>query len=483
MRHYYSPDEVRLAEAPLLQSLPPGVLMRRAAYGLARVVIAELQARTGGVVGRQVCILVGSGDNGGDGLWAGSMLRRRGVAVSAVLLQPDQAHAEGLAALRRAGGRVTSTPGNPDIVIDAVVGISGRGPLRPDAARLVESIEAPIVAADTPSGVDPETGAVDGPAVRAAVTVAFGARKPVHVLAVPYCGRVELVDIGLDLPTPGLAGVSAFEPSDVGAAWPIPTAEDDKYSQGVVGVAAGSDTYPGAALLCTGAAVAATSGMVRYAGSAAPEVVSHYPEVVASSDLDSAGRVEAWVIGPGFGTGVASRSWLEEILATDLPVVVDADALTILASSPELVRGRLAPTLLTPHAGEFERLAGSAPGPDRVSAVRRLASEWRVTVLLKGRATVIADPDGRVLINDAGGSAASTAGSGDVLAGILGALVASGMPVAEAAACGSRVHALAAATAAHGAGGEFAAPISAGPLLAAIPDAIRLVRSITHRSV
>ncbi len=492
MRHYYTPDEVRLAEAPLLRSLPPGVLMRRAAYGLARVVVAELHSRTGGVVGRQVCILVGSGDNGGDGLWAGSMLRRRGVAVSAVLLNPDHAHVEGLAAFRRAGGRVTSTPGNPDIVIDAIVGISGRGPLRPDAARLVESIEAPIVAADTPSGVDPETGAVDGPAVRAAVTVAFGARKPVHVLAVPYCGRVEFVDIGLDLPVTSVelaegvirqAVVSAFEPFDVGAAWPIPTAEDDKYSQGVVGVAAGSDKYPGAALLCTGAAVAATSGMVRYVGSAAPQVVSHYPEVVAASDLDSAGRVESWVIGPGFGTGGASRTWLEEVLASDLPVVVDADALTIAASSPELVRGRSAPTLLTPHAGEFERLTGSAPGPDRVSAVRRLASDWGVTVLLKGRATVIADPNGRVLVNDAGGSAASTAGSGDVLAGILGALVASGLPVSEAAACGSRVHALAAATAAHGAGGEFAAPISAGPLLAAIPDAIRLVRSIASRSV
>ncbi len=477
MRQYYTPDQVRAAEQPLLDALEPGVLMRRAAFGLATVVAAELLARTGGVFGRRVCVLVGSGDNGGDGLWAGAMLRRRGAVVHAVLLSPDRAHREGLAAFRRAGGRVRTAPGRADIVIDAIVGISGSGPLRPNAAQLVEQIDAPIVAADIPSGVDPLTGAVDGPAVRAAVTVAFGARKPAHVLAVPYCGRVEVVDIGLSLPQPS---VSSLEPADVGSLWPIPGAEDDKYSQGVVGVVAGSDRYPGAALLCTGAAVAATSGMVRYVGSAAAEVISHYPEVVAASELGSSGRVQGWVVGPGFGTGDESTSWLTEILASDLPVVLDADALTIVASSPDLVRGRSAPTLLTPHAGEFQRLTGDAPGPDRVEAVRALADRWSVTVLLKGRATIIADPKGRVMVNDAGGSAASTAGSGDVLSGILGALLASGLDPATAAACGARVHALAAASAAHGDAGEFAAPISAGPLLASVRDAIRIVRSVTQ---
>nr|WP_296779337.1 NAD(P)H-hydrate dehydratase [Rhodococcus sp. (in: high G+C Gram-positive bacteria)] len=476
MRYYYTPDQVRAAERPLLDALPPGVPMRRAAHGLAGVVASELIARTGGVFGRSVCVLVGSGDNGGDGLWAGAILRARGVAVGAVLLTPERTHAAGLAAFRAAGGRIVTAPGSEDIVVDAIVGISGRGPLREDAAALVAAIDAPIVAADIPSGVDPTTGSVDGPAVHAAVTVAFGARKPAHVLAVPYCGRVELVDIGLSFAEHSLA---SLEPSEVGAAWPIPSAEDDKYSQGVVGVIAGSDRYPGAALLCTGAAVAATSGMVRYVGSAAGQVVSHYPEVVAAADPDAAGRVQAWVVGPGFGTDERSRSWLTAVLDSDLPVVVDADALTVLSSTPDLVRRRSAPTLLTPHAGEFERLTGSAPGPDRVSAAADLASQWGVCVLLKGRATVIADPDGRVLVNDAGGSAASTAGSGDVLSGILGALVASGMEMALAAACGARVHALAAATAAHGSGGEFAAPVSASPLLHAVPEAIRIVRSVT----
>lgn len=476
MRGYYTPEQIRTAEAPLLKSLPNGVLMRRAAYGLATVVAGELAVRTGGVAGRRVTILVGTGDNGGDGLWAGAYLRRRGVSVSALLLDPTRVHAEGLGALRSSGGRVVTRCGPADIVVDAIVGISGRGPLRPDAAAVVEQITAPIVAVDVPSGVDAETGAVSGPAVTADVTVTFGARKPVHVLAVPRCGRIELVDIGLELPAPAMA---SFEPADVGRDWPIPTAADDKYSQGVVGVLAGSATFPGAALLCVGAAVAATSGMVRYVGSAGAEVVSHYPEVVAAPEFDAAGKVQAWVVGPGFGTDEDSAEIVRRVLETDLPVVVDADALTVLARNERWVVGRSAPTLLTPHAGEFARLTGSDPAPDRVGSVRDLAARWGVTVLLKGRATVVADADGTTFVGDAGGSAASTAGSGDVLSGILGALLASGMAPSTAAACGAKVHALAAARAAHGSDGEFAAPISASPLCESIPDAIRTVRSLT----
>ncbi|MDI9897751.1 NAD(P)H-hydrate dehydratase [Rhodococcus sp. IEGM 1381] len=479
MRAYYTPEQIRNAEAPLLNSLPDGVLMRRAAYGLATVVAAELRARTGGVAGRRVTILVGTGDNGGDGLWAGAFLRRRGVSVSVLLLDPARAHAEGLEALRSSGGRVVTQCGPADIVIDAIVGISGRGPLRPDAAAVVAQITAPIVSVDVPSGVDAETGAAPGPAVTADVTVTFGARKPVHVLAVPRCGRVELIDIGLTLPASAMA---SFEPADVGQIWPIPTASDDKYSQGVVGILAGSATFPGAALLCVGAAVAATSGMVRYVGSAGAEVVSHHPEVVAAPDLDAAGRVQSWVVGPGFGTDEPSAETVRRVLESDLPVIVDADALTILAGNAQWVTGRTAPTLMTPHAGEFARLTGSDPGPDRVGAVRDLAARWGVTVLLKGRATIIADADGTTFVSDAGGSAASTAGSGDVLSGILGALLASGMAPSTAAACGAKVHALAAARAAHGPGREFAAPVSASPLCASISDAIRTVRSLTDGS-
>ncbi|MBB5914696.1 hydroxyethylthiazole kinase-like uncharacterized protein yjeF [Nocardia transvalensis] len=476
VRGYFTADEVRAAEAELFKRVAEGAPMRRAAYGLAEVVAAELRERTGGIAGRSVTLLVGSGDNGGDALWAGSMLRRRGVAVSAVLLSPERAHAKGLAALRRTGGRVRDDLGAPDLVIDGIVGISGRGPLRPRAAELVAAVDVPIVAADLPSGVDPDTGAVDGPAVRADVTVAFGAYKPVHALAAPHCGRIDLVPIGLTLPEPNLA---ALEPVSVGADWPVPSAADDKYSQGVTGICAGGARYPGAAVLCAGGAVAATSGMVRYAGTGGAEVLNHYPEVIAAQSVSETGRVQAWVFGPGAGTDDDARERLSEILATDLPVVVDADGLTLLSADPALVTGRRAPTVLTPHAGEFARLTGRDPGPDRVGAVRTLAEDWQVTVLLKGRATLVAGPGRPVLVNEAGGSWAATAGSGDVLSGVLGALLATGRDPSWAAAAAARAHALAANLAAH-AQSPAPAPISASPLLHHLRPAIRTLRALSE---
>ena len=444
MRHYYSADAIREAEAPLLASLPDGALMRRAAYGLAAAIIAELTARTGGVAGRRVCAVVGSGDNGGDALWAATFLRRRGASADAILLKPERTHQKGLAAFRKAGGRIIEklTAGT-DLVIDGVVGISGSGPLRPNAAEVFEAVDAhaiPVVAVDIPSGIDVATGAITGPAVRAALTVTFGGLKPVHALA--DCGRVRLVDIGLELPETDVVG---FEADDVAARWPVPGPHDDKYTQGVTGVMAGSSTYPGAAVLCTGAAVAATSGMVRYAGSAHSEVLAHWPEVIASPTPASAGRVQAWVVGPGLGPDETGAAALWFALGTDLPVLIDADALTILAAHPDMVSGRGAPTLLTPHAGEFARLAGAPPGDDRIGATRKLADALGVTVLLKGNVTVIAEPGGRVYLNPAGQSWAATAGSGDVLSGMIGALLAAGLPAAEAAAAGAFVHARAAA--------------------------------------
>jgi ADP-dependent NAD(P)H-hydrate dehydratase / NAD(P)H-hydrate epimerase len=444
VRHYYSAEAIREAEAPLLASLPDGALMRRAAYGLASAIIGELIARTGGVAGRRVCAVVGSGDNGGDALWAATFLRRRGAAADAILLKPERTHQKGLAAFRKAGGRIVEkVAAGTDLVIDGVVGISGSGPLRSDAAEVFEAVDAkaiPIVAVDIPSGIDVATGAITGPAVHAALTVTFGGLKPVHALA--DCGRVHLVDIGLDLPETDVVG---FEAADVAARWPVPGPHDDKYTQGVTGVMAGSSTYPGAAVLCTGAAVAATSGMVRYAGSAHSEVLAYWPEVIASPTPAAAGRVQAWIVGPGLGTDETGAAALWFALDTDLPVLVDADALTILAAHPDIVSGRRAPTLLTPHAGEFARLAGAPPGDDRVGATRKLADALGVTVLLKGNVTVIAEPGGRVYLNPAGQSWAATAGSGDVLSGMIGALLAAGLPVVEAAAAGAFVHARAAA--------------------------------------
>ena len=470
MRHYYSADAIREAEAPLLASLPDGALMARAAYGLATAIIGELIARTGGVAGRRVCAVVGSGDNGGDALWAATFLRRRGVAADAILLRPDRTHQKGLAAFRQAGGRIVdSVAATTDLVIDGVVGISGSGPLRPDAADVFAAVDAnaiPVVAVDIPSGIDGATGAITGPAVHAALTVTFGGLKPVHALA--DCGRVKLIDIGLDLPTTDVVG---FDAADVAARWPVPGPHDDKYTQGVTGVLAGSSTYPGAAVLCTGAAVAATSGMVRYSGSARSDVLAHWPEVIASPTPAAAGRVQSWVVGPGLGTDETGAAALWFALETNLPVLIDADGLTILAAHPDMLASRRAPTVLTPHAGEFARLAGAPPGDDRVGATRKLADALGATVLLKGNVTVIADPGGPVYLNPAGQSWAATAGSGDLLSGMIGALLAAGLPPSEAAAAAAFVHARAAELSAADPGPGYA-PTSASRIVGHIRTAL-----------
>jgi hydroxyethylthiazole kinase-like uncharacterized protein yjeF len=470
MRHYYSADAIRAAEAPLLRSLPEGALMRRAAHGLATAIARELKSHTGAISGTRVCAVVGSGDNGGDALWAATFLRRRGVSATAVVLNPDRVHTAALAAFLASGGRVVeNVPTATDLVIDGVVGISGSGPLRPAAADVFAAVDAagiPVVAVDLPSGVDVQTGVAEGAHVDAALTVTFGGLKPVHALG--DCGRVELIDIGLDLPDTDLVSVEA---ADVAARWPVPGATDDKYTQGVTGVLAGSAAYPGAAILCTGAAVAATSGMVRYAGSAAAEVVSHRPEVVAAPSVSAVGRVQAWVVGPGLGTDETGAAALWFALDTDLPVIVDADGLTILAAHPDLVAKRDAPTVLTPHAGEFARLAGHPPGTERVVATRGLAEAFGATVLLKGNVTVIAEPGGRTYLNQAGGSWAATAGSGDVLSGVIGALLAAGVPAGEAAAMAAFVHARAANLSAADPGPR-PAPTSAARILAHIRSSI-----------
>ena len=345
----------------------------------------------------------------------------------------------------------------------------GPGRCGRDAADVFEAVDAtaiPVVAVDIPSGIDGATGAISGPAVHAALTVTFGGLKPVHALA--DCGRVKLIDIGLDLPTTDVVG---FDAADVAARWPVPGPHDDKYTQGVTGVLAGSSTYPGAAVLCTGAAVAATSGMVRYSGSARSDVLAHWPEVIASPTPAAAGRVQSWVVGPGLGTDETGAAALWFALETDLPVLIDADGLTILAAHPDMLASRRAPTVLTPHAGEFARLAGAPPGDDRVGATRKLADAFGATVLLKGNVTVVADPGGPVYLNPAGQSWAATAGSGDLLSGMIGALLAAGLPPSEAAAAAAFVHARAAELSAADPGPGYA-PTSASRIVGHIRTAL-----------
>jgi hydroxyethylthiazole kinase-like uncharacterized protein yjeF len=482
----YTAAEIRAAEEPLLAATPEGALMMRAASGVATVCLRLL----GSAYGRRVVLLVGAGNNGGDALFAGAHLARRGAQVVAVLLAAEKAHAAGLADLLRSGGRTVAPDGatgldRADLVVDGIVGIGGSGALRPPADALVRQAAAGpglLVAVDVPSGVDASTGAVAGAAFPAMHTVTFGGVKAGLVVGEGRgcAGQVHLIDIGLDPWLPP-AGAHQLTDADAAARLVPPAADDDKYSQGVVGVVAGSATYPGAGVLCVGAALRTRPGLVRYAGTAADGVRAAWPEAIVTEGRPAgAGRVQAWVAGPGMGTDDDARSVLAEVLGTDLPVLVDADGLTLLAAEPELVRSRRAPTVLTPHDREFARfgMAGvdGTVGPDRIGAARRLATELGVVVLLKGEATVVAAPDGRAFVNGTGTPWLATAGTGDVLSGITGALLATGLDAAEAAAVGAHLH---------GRAGQVAAergPILAGDLVRRLPEAISRVRGIPpHR--
>jgi len=473
VRAAFPVEVVRAAERAAMQAVPDGALMQRAAAGLAAECARILRR---GVYGTTVAVLAGAGDNGGDALYAGARLAGRGAAVTAVLLSPDRAHPGGLAALRAAGGRAlpAGSPAATDVVaaarlvLDGIVGIGGSGGLRPAAAGLVAAVTGTVVAVDLPSGVDADTGAVEGEAVRADVTVTFGTLKPGLLVGAgaEHAGDVRLVEIGLDLPEPRLR---VLDPADVARLVPRPGPRDDKYTRGVVGVAAGSSTYPGAGVLSTGAAVHGGAGMVRYAGGAAEHVRSRWPEAIVTEGKPSeAGQVQAWVVGPGIGTDDAAAGLLRDVLGQDVPVLVDADGLTLLAREPELVRSRTAPTVLTPHDREFERVAGPV-GADRVGAARRAAAEMGVTMLLKGNATVVAGPDGFAYVNPTGTPWLATAGSGDVLSGLAGALLAGGVEPALAAALAAYLHGLAGSIAAGG------ATTSATGVLAALPAALRTV--------
>lgn len=485
MRTAYSVETVRAAEGSLMARLPEGALMQRAAAGLAAA-CADLLGR---VYGSRVVLLVGSGDNGGDALYAGARLARRGAGVTAVLLAPGRTHEGGLAALRRAGGAVVAKrqedgdavfPGaveesvrRADLVVDGIVGIGGKGGLRPDAAPLAELAgrsRALVVAVDLPSGVEADTGEVRGAAVRADLTVTFGTHKPALLVdpAREYAGTVRLVDIGLGLPEE--AELEALQHMDVAGLLPAPTAESDKYRRGVVGIAAGSARYPGAAVLAVAGALRGGAGAVRYVGPAGKAVISRFPETLVSDRGPAkAGRVQAWVVGPGAGDDAAT---VAEVLEADVPVLLDADGLRL--ADRDAVRRRGAPTLMTPHAGEAaallevsrEEVEGS-----RLAAVRELAARYRATVLLKGSTTLVADSGGGpVRVNATGTPWLATAGSGDVLSGLSGSLLAAGLPARDAGSVAAYLHGLAGRYAADG------APMGAHDVADAIPEAWRDVR-------
>jgi ADP-dependent NAD(P)H-hydrate dehydratase / NAD(P)H-hydrate epimerase len=560
MRDAYSVSQVRAAEAALFALVPEGALMQRAAAGLAAVCTDLLRAGAGGVYGARVVILAGTGDNGGDALYAGERLARRGAAVTAVQAGA-RLHAEAARALAAAGGRIVRVApprdpaattvdlqagrdgqpgpsdvspaaaggagdghqdrydagdevrrviGHADLIVDGMLGIGGKGGLREPYATLAQlaanARNATTIAVDLPSGIDADTGAVAGPAVRADVTVTFGALKPGLLIdpGAGHAGVVEFVDIGLGPHLDGTPQASAPQGHDIAALLPRPTAESDKYRRGVLGLLVGSDRYTGAALLATGGAVRGGAGMVRlvtFPGAAAAVRPVH-PEVIitelaretgtrsGSSGLElqgghsqfpqDVGRVQAWTVGSGMGTDDEAARRLAAVLATSLPVLIDADALTLLARHRELLP-RPAPTLLTPHAGELGRLLDADPADieaRRLEYARRAASKLGACVLLKGSTTVVAAPGelDPVLVNTTGTPWLATAGTGDVLAGLAGALLAQGLLPPQAAITAAYLHGLAARLAARELGAEVTegeSPIGASDVVSALRLAFR----------
>lgn len=449
----YSVEQIRVAESRAQAKLGEGVLMERAVRGIVKVCREVLEERRGKLYGSRVVILVGAGNNGADAMWAGAELAKRGVQVTAVATADniDRVTAEKLV---NAGGRILpatisdddfATLVDPaDIVLDGLLGIGGKGALREPAATwsdLILDTEAEIVAVDLPSGVDPDTGVVENydKAIHADHTVCLGNLKAGLVVGagISCAGTVTLHDIGLleyfekDARDNPLFELVDLEDASLNLG--EPGREDNKYTRGVVGVVTGSESYPGAAVLSTGSALRGGVGMVRYAGGARAAVANHWPEVVLADEVDLDSKTNAWVVGSGGGTDQAAQNRLARALDAQVPVVIDADGLTLLAKSDELrarVRQRFEDgfvTVLTPHDGEFARLGYKANNndfPARIDALKQAANELGAVVLLKGALTLVAAPGGRVYANNESSSALATAGSGDILAGLLGSMLA-----------------------------------------------------------
>ena len=426
MRPVVTVEEMKVVDAEAQQHVSLDALVARAGAAVARSVLRQL----GGAYGRRVVVVAGKGHNGDDGRVAASRLRRRGVGVSVV----DAAAAD---------ERLPAC----DIVVDAAYGTGFRGEYR--APEVPE--HARVVAIDIPSGVNGDTGEAATGAVRADVTVTFAALKPGLLFAEGplRSGSVEVVDIGLDVSG---AGAHLVEDADVTDLLPRRPRDTHKWETAVY-VAAGSPGMMGSATFCSLAAMRAGAGMVQLGVPGAGPRDLPSSEVVAHGlpaerwDIDVlgvVGRCRALVLGPGLGRSDAAAAVVRRLVAEcPVPVLVDADGLNVLGEAREvaqLTARRSTPVVLTPHDGEFARLAGSAPGPDRLASARDLAQRSGAVVLLKGSTTVVAAPDGRSLLSSSGSQRLATAGTGDVLSGVIGAFLARGLHPMEAAALGAHAH-------------------------------------------
>ena len=453
---------------------PVEVLMDRA----GRAVAWAVRRRLDGVYGRRGVVVCGKGNNGGDGLVAARVLAGWGLRIDVVALTDPVASADLARSLARA-----------DVLVDAMYGTGFTGRLEGTAAEVAgASPSLPTVAVDIPSGVDGRTGRAEGPAVQATATVTFAARKPGLVFEPgrSQAGAVTVADIGVDVGEPAL---HVLEDEDVrswlAASEPPPTTNKWQAALLVVG---GSGGMSGAPTFVSHAAMRAGAGIVWCAvpghdaaarGSGSEVITKALPAtddgaLAGLGDLPaSLERFRAASVGPGLGTADATRAAVRELVAkTPVPLVLDADGLNAFAGQAGALRERPAPTVLTPHDGEYARLAGDPVGDDRVDAARRLAAASGCVTLLKGPATVIADPSGRAVINPTGGPELATAGSGDVLTGIIGGLLARGVAPFPAAAAGAFIHGRAADVAGH-------TGLIAGDLIAALP---RTLHGLNPRS-
>lgn len=424
---------LREADRRALEGRPEDTLVRRAAFAVALAGRRLLGARPG----RRVVVLAGPGHNGDDGRMAARFLRRFGERVEVVDVAPTRSHPFSWPRLPLA-----------DLVVDAVFGIGFRGewagPSLPPGTR--------VLAVDLPSGLDTETGAAGGRVLVADVTVTMTALKPGLLLGrgPEVAGGVELVDIGVPAPP---SEIGLLEATDL-ARLPRRPLDAHKWST-AVGVVAGSPGMLGAAQLVAGAAARAGAGMVRLAvpGLAPERLVAGDAVAIpvgregwASALEAELARVRACAVGPGLGRGEVVAAEVRRLLARYAgPVVIDADALSAIGSPEEVASlGEPARCVLTPHDGEYRGLVGRLPGTDRIAAARELAVRAGAVVLLKGPTTVVAEPGGGIRLVRAGDPRLATAGSGDVLTGIVVALLAGGLPPFEAASLGALLHAEAA---------------------------------------
>jgi NAD(P)H-hydrate epimerase len=410
------------------------VLVQRAGTALGTWAIRMM----GGTYGRRVVVIAGRGNNGADGRVAGALIRHRGASVQ--VFEADDAPS------------CIGPRGTVDLVIDAAYGTGFRGTYRAPSV----SPGVGVVAADIPSGVNGDTGEACGEVLRADLTVTFAALKPglLQGDGPLLSGRVEVADIGLDV---SRAHLWVVEDSDVAELLPLRERVSYKW-QSAVAVVAGSPGMTGAAELCVLGAYRAGAGMVRLGVPGADLDDLGVAEAVgatlpskqwAPAALEMAQRCKALVVGPGIGREEETASQVRQLVTeAPVPVVIDADGLWALGTGEDVgavLKARSAKSVpdvvLTPHDGEFARLTGSAPGKDRIGDVTRLAASTGAVALLKGPTTVVARPDGRALLSVAGSPRLATAGTGDVLSGVIGAFMARGLAPLEAAALAAHVHA------------------------------------------